>query len=107
MTTSLLKKFAVAAMLAGTFVTAHAALKVGDALQLVQDERGYALHTPAGQAVGRLSQHFTPPAGQHCLSARVHALLTWRKRDSAAEYQHQCQCEAWEVVVPELVFGSG
>ncbi len=32
MNTSLLKKFAVAALLAGTFFTAHAALKVGDAL---------------------------------------------------------------------------
>ena len=82
-----------------------AALKVGDSLQLVADERGYALLTPDGQRIGRFAKNFTPPAGLNCLSAKVHAILTWRKRDSDAEYQDRCQCEQWEVVVPELVFG--
>ena len=82
-----------------------AALKVGDSLQLVSDERGYALLTPDGQRIGRFAKSFTPPAGLNCLSAKVHAILTWRKRDSDREYQDRCQCEQWEVVVPELVFG--
>lgn len=82
-----------------------AALQVGDPLQLVQDDRGYALLNAAGQPVGRLSKKFTPPPGLSCLSARVHAVLTWRKSDSDPEYQDRCQCSSWEVVLPELVFG--
>jgi len=71
----------------------------------VQDDRGYALLNAAGQPVGRLSKKFTPPPGLTCLSARVHAMLTWRKSDSDPEYQGRCQCDSWEVVLPELVFG--
>lgn len=82
-----------------------AALRTGDFLQLAQDEKGYLLLNAAGQPVGRLSKKFTAPPGLSCLSARVHAVLTWRKLDSAPEYQDRCQSERWEVVLPELVFG--
>ncbi|MCE1182833.1 MAG: RecQ family ATP-dependent DNA helicase [Rhodocyclales bacterium] len=82
------------------------ALKVGDPLRLIHETRGYALLTPDGQRICQLSQHFTPPLGE-CLKAQVHALITWRKRDTPAEYLNRCQCEEWEVVVPELVFGVG
>jgi hypothetical protein len=34
----------------------------------------------------------------------VRAILVWRKSDSAPEYQARCRCEAWEVVLPELIF---
>lgn len=81
------------------------ALQVGDALQLVQDEKGYALWNASGRPVGRLAKKFAPPPGLACLSARVHAMIVWRKTDSAPEYQDRCRSEAWEVVVPELVFG--
>ncbi|MGB4466781.1 MAG: RecQ family ATP-dependent DNA helicase [Azovibrio sp.] len=91
---------------AGAPIHRHlAALQVGDPLQLVQDDRGYALLNAAGQPVGRLSKKFAPPPGLTCLNARVHAMLTWRKSDSDPEYQGRCQCDSWEVVLPELVFG--
>ena len=82
------------------------ALKVGDPLRLIHETRGYTLLTPDGQRIGQLARGFTPPPGE-CLSASVHALVTWRKRDTRAEYLNSCQCETWEVVVPELVFGEG
>jgi len=82
-----------------------AALKVGDDLQFVADQRGYTLLTLDGIPVGRLSQYFKPPGDLHCISARVHAIIVWRRRDSSAEYADRCRCERWEVVVPELVFG--
>ena len=81
-----------------------ATLKIGDALQLARDERGYALRTLDGQKIGRLSKYFVPPAGLTCITAKVHAVIVWRQRDSEAEYRDRCQCEQWEVVVPELVF---
>ena len=82
-----------------------AALKVGDVLLLSTDQRGYALLTPDGIAIGHLSQNFKPPTELRCITARVHAIVVWRQRDSSAEYADRCQCERWEVVVPELVFG--
>lgn len=72
---------------------------------LSTDQRGYALLTPDGIAIGHLSQNFKPPTELRCITARVHAIVVWRQRDSSAEYADRCQCERWEVVVPELVFG--
>ena len=59
----------------------------------------------SGIAIGHLSQNFKPPTELRCITARVHAIVVWRQRDSSAEYADRCQCERWEVVVPELVFG--
>jgi len=81
-----------------------AALKVGDILQFCADQRGYALLTPDGIAVGRLSKTFMPPTDLRCIAAHVHAIVVWRKRDSSADYVARCKCDRWEVVVPELVF---
>ena len=39
-----------------------------------------------------------------CVSSRVRAILIWRKSDSKPEYQSRCRMEAWEVVLPELIF---
>ena len=50
-----------------------AALKVGDVLLLSTDQRGYALLTPDGIAIGHLSQNFKPPTELRCITARVHA----------------------------------
>src|SRR5690606_32999686 len=77
-------------------------LQVGDALQFVEDERGVWLRDAFGVTVGRMAKNFKFPAGLRCQSARVRAILVWRKSDSAPEYQVQCRCETWEVVLPEL-----
>ncbi len=81
-------------------------LQVGDPLALVATERGFRLDNARGQTVGHLSQHFAPPPGLRCIRASVRAILVWRRQDSAPEYQARCQCEHWEVVLPELVFSS-
>ncbi len=81
-----------------------AALRVGDELQLRADERGFRLVTGDNQAIGHLSRNFVAPDGLHCIRARVHAIVTWRRRDSDPEYQDRCLCDQWEVVLPELVF---
>ena len=81
-----------------------AALKVGDILQFSADQRGYALLTQDGITIGRLAQNFKSPTDLRCISARVHAIVVWRKRDSSSDYVERCKCNRWEVVVPELVF---
>jgi ATP-dependent DNA helicase RecQ len=83
---------------------AIASLRVGDQLHYVEDERGIRLDDAAGTIVGRLSKHFQPPPGMRCITARVRAVLIWRKSDSSPEYQGRCRSERWEVVMPELVF---
>ena len=82
-----------------------AALKAGDELRLAHDGRAYLLLAGDGQPVGRLAQSFSPPPGV-CLRARLHAVITWRRRDTPVEYLASCRCEDWEVLVPELVFGA-
>lgn len=83
---------------------AIARLRAGDALRYVADEWGARLEDETGTPVGRFSKQFEPPPGLRCQSARVRAILTWRKSDSAPEFQARCRCETWEVVLPELIF---
>lgn len=83
---------------------AIASLRVGDELRCIMDERGVRLENTSGAIICHLSKHFEPPPGLRCQAARVRAILVWRKSDSAPEYQARCRCEAWEVVLPELIF---
>ena len=83
---------------------AIANLHVGDALSYIADEKGVRLEDASGVTVGRLSKNFKPPPSLRCQAARVRAVLVWHKSDNAPEYQAQCRCETWEVVLPEFVF---
>ena len=58
----------------------------------------------SGTVVGRLAQDFEPPAGMRCVSAAVHAVVTWSREDSKPEFRDGLKCDRWEVVVPELIF---
>ncbi|MEZ5486943.1 MAG: ATP-binding domain-containing protein [Steroidobacteraceae bacterium] len=80
------------------------ALRVGDPLRYVADDKGVRLESRSGVTVGRLSRRFVPPAGLSCTEARVRGLMFWRKCDSSPEYPAHCRLDAWEVVLPELVF---
>ncbi len=88
---------------------AIASLSSGDPLSLKKSDRsGIVLSDDrSGIVVGRLSKSFRPPAGMHCLSASVLAVVWWYCDDSRPEYQKSMKCDSWEVVVPELVFGPG
>ena len=73
---------------------------------LTPRDRGdrWELIDQAGQRVGRLAKGFRPPPGTHCRAATVLAIATWSRALSPAEHQRGIQCDAWEVVVPELRF---
>ena len=83
-----------------------AALNPGDPLNARQTEKGrWELFNQTGNRVGRFAKDFTAPEGMRCLSARVLAIITRTREQSGPEYQESIKCDAWEIVVPELVFG--
>ena len=84
---------------------AIAALSPGDPLQARLDGSGrWTLLDGTGTTVGRLAKGFVPPPGTRCVSATVHAVVAWSRDVSKPEYREALRCDAWEVVVPELIF---
>ena len=84
---------------------AIAAFSPGDPLEAHITEHGrWELLDPAGVVVGRLARSFEPPAGLRCRSAEVSAVVRWSREASEPQYRGSIRCDAWEVVVPELIF---
>ena len=83
-----------------------AALVPGDPLEVrVSETERWELLNQGGKVVGRLATRFTPPDGMRCLSAKVLAVVTRTRELSEPQYQDSIKCDAWEIVVPEMVFG--
>ena len=84
---------------------AIAALSPGDALELQANKGGrWELRDGTGTVVGHLAKGFEPPPGARCSSATVRAIVAWNREASKPGYLEGLKCDAWEVVVPELVF---
>ena len=83
---------------------AIAALSAGDSLQALPGQNRWDLLDKNGVVVGQLAGSFKPPDGMRCTSATVLAIASWRRDLSEPNYQRNLRCDAWEVVVPELVF---
>ena len=83
---------------------AIAALSPGDALQVRTTQQPWLLLDRAGSVIGRLAKGYTPPADMRLRSATAVAVVARRRADSEPQYQDALKGEAWEVVVPELVF---
>ena len=84
---------------------AIAALSTGDPLATRLVDRGrWELLDGAGTVVGRLAKSFAPPPGTRCRAAKVLAVVEWSRETSEPQYRGTIKCDAWEVVVPELVF---
>ena len=83
---------------------AIAALAPGDPLVVrVDGHQRRELLDRSGTVVGRLARAFEPPAGMRCVSAAVHAVVTWSRDASESEFRDGLKCDHWEVVVPELI----
>ena len=54
--------------------------------------------------VGQLARNFTEPAGTGGVRASVMAIVSWDAERSEPEYRRDLRSDAWEVVVPELIF---
>ena len=83
---------------------AIAALSPGDPLHVRTTQQPWALLDRAGSVVGRLAKGYTPPAAMQLRSATVLAGVVRNRADSEPQYQAALKCDAWQVVVPELVF---
>ena len=83
---------------------AIAALSPGDPLQVRAGENRWELLDAGGTVVGQLARGFQAPAGTRSASATVLAIVNWDRERSEPEFRSGLRCEAWEVVVPELVF---
>ena len=77
-------------------------LQPGDPLRVRTASTPWELTTQDGTLVGRLARKYTPP--REVSSARVQAIVIWRREDSEPEYRERMKCDEWEVVVPELTF---
>ena len=84
---------------------AIAGLSPGDPLDTGITTRGrWELLDRKGAVVGRLAAGFQPPPGTRCRSVEVWAVTGWSREASKPEYHDSIRCDAWEVIVPELVF---
>ena len=85
-------------------LTAISAAKVGDPVQLNRAGDRWELHDRHGRPLSRMSRKFAPPPGTRFARGEIFAILEWRKDDSEESFHHTLRREAWEVVLPELVF---
>ena len=84
---------------------AIATLSPGDRLVTRPTHRGHwLLLDEKGRAVGRLAKSFEPPQGMRCRASTVLAVVGWSRNDTDPKFHDSIKCDAWEVVVPELVF---
>ena len=78
--------------------------RIGDALTLVRDQDCWQLTDAKGRSLGRMAKSFFPPDNTKFVRAEIAAILRWRKDDCDKAFHYTIRREAWEVIVPELVF---
>ena len=83
---------------------AIASLAPGDALAVQVTDDRWRLLDRNGTPVGQLARAFEPPPGMRCRYAAVLAVVAWNRAISDPRYHDGIESEAWEVLVPELVF---
>ena len=84
---------------------AIAAVSIGDPLGVRVTKNGrWQLLDSDGRTVGRLAKSFRPPSGTRCRSAKAFAVVGWSREASDLKYRDVMRCDAWEMVMPELVF---
>ncbi|WP_031404659.1 RecQ family ATP-dependent DNA helicase [Thiomonas sp. FB-Cd] len=83
---------------------ALAHLRVGDVIELVWRGEAGELIDRHGNRVGKLARAYLAHPGHQCVHATVRAVVRWTAEDSEPEYRSRLRVDAWEVIVPELVF---
>ena len=76
----------------------------GDRLGVRVGDHRWELTDRNGTVVGQLARRFEASLGMRCVFAAVTAVVAWDRGRSEPEYRDGLACDAWEVVIPELVF---
>lgn len=84
---------------------ALARIQAGDPVGLAEIGGRWMIQDGEGVVIGRMAQSYRPPAGLRFIRGEAAAIIRWRKLDSAEEFHSRLRREAWDVVLPELVFG--
>lgn len=95
---------------AGRLKPGHAALaaiqaaRTGDPVQLTRDGGRWQITDTQGNVLGRLSRAFTQAEGTQFLKGEIAAILSWRRKDGEEDFDRHLRRDAWEVILPELIF---
>jgi len=85
-------------------LSAIAKARIGDPVMLVWEYDRWHLNDSSGRILGRMAKSFTPPSNTRFVSGEVAAILRWRKEDADEAFYHTLRRDAWEVIIPEMVF---
>ena len=85
-------------------LNAIADARFGDPIILVRERGRWHMRDAKGRSLGRMAKNFAPPVGTKFLRGEVAAILRWRKEYGDEAFHHALRRDAWEVVMPELVF---
>lgn len=80
--------------------------RVGDPVSLSKEGDHWLLRDVKGRMLGRMSKAFAPPPNTRFERGEIAAILAWRKEDAAEAFHYTLRRDAWEVVIPELVFAT-
>lgn len=78
--------------------------RIGDAIIMVREQDRWHLQDSCGRSLGRMSGSFAPPPNTRFVRGEIAAILSWRKEDADEAFHYTLRRDAWEVVMPELVF---
>ncbi|MBD0866535.1 MAG: ATP-dependent helicase, partial [Rhodobacteraceae bacterium] len=79
--------------------------RVGDPVDLVRVNNHWHIKDLRGRILVRMSNAFSPPGNTRFVRGRVAVILCRRKEDNKDKTYHpSLKRDAWEVIIPELVF---
>lgn len=83
---------------------AIAEARVGDPVTLAHERDRWHMKDACGRSLGRMAKGFVVPPDTTFVRGEIAAILRWCKEDSDEAYHHTLRRDAWEVIIPELVF---
>ncbi len=78
--------------------------RAGDPMTLVREHDRWHLKDSNGRSLGRMAKSFAPPSNTSFARGEIAAILRWRKEDGDEAFHYTLRRDAWEVVIPEMVF---
>ncbi|WP_076392990.1 RecQ family ATP-dependent DNA helicase [Rhizobium sp. RU33A] len=84
---------------------ALAKLRTDAPITLAESDGRWLIQNAHGVTIGRMAKSYRPPDGLRFIRGSARAIIQWRKVDNGEEFQQALRQKAWDVVLPEFVFG--